>query len=141
MPRIKMGFSDSKRLPPRALVEKLVDELNNNHESGQPFIYEQEYSTGKIRALVMWDEWKELPLEERTATILAAYEQAEGKDYRTKIALASGLTIPEAAAAGMLPYLIVPILRKSDPVAFEQCQQAMLEEGATKLSKPDLLQL
>jgi hypothetical protein len=141
MPRVKTGFSDSKRPSVGPLVERLIDELKSNQESGQPFIYEQEFSTGKIRVLVVWDEWKDMPLEERTSTILAAYERAEGKEYRAKIALASGLTVPEAAAAGMLPYLIVPALRKSDPVTLEECGQAMLAEGATKLVRDGVLQL
>jgi hypothetical protein len=44
------------------------------------------------------------------------YEQAEGAAYRDRIALASGLTVPEAHAAGMLPYQIIAALRKNDPV-------------------------
>jgi hypothetical protein len=58
---------------------------------------------------------------------------AEGAGYRDRIALASGLTVPEAHAAGMLPYEIIPALRKGDLVTEEQTRQALLEEGGTQL--------
>lgn len=141
MPRIKTGFNVFKRPGAGKLLERLVDELKSDRESGQPFIYEQEFSTGKIRVLVVWDEWKHLPLEDRTSTVLSAYEVAEGKEYRARIALASGLTVPEAVAAGMLPYRIIPAWRKRDPVTQEQCHQAMLEEGASTLLGSHLLLL
>lgn len=141
MARIKTAFSDSKRPPAGGLAERLADEIKSEQASGQPFIYEQEYSTGKIRALVVWDEWQDRPLDERTATILAAYERAEGATYRDRVALASGLTVPEAVAAGMLPYQIITAHRASDPVTLEQCRQAALDEGATRLMGPNVPQL
>src|SRR5581483_9642887 len=120
MPRIKMGFEDQPRKTDAKLVERLVDELGAGRESGQPFIYEQAYSTGKIRVLVIWDEWKDLPLEQRTNIILSAIEQSDGKDYRANVALANGLTVPEGVAAGMLPYQIILAHRKTDKVTVEQ---------------------
>jgi hypothetical protein len=141
MPRVKLGFDHSRRPAVGKFVERLIDEIKSDREFGQPFIYEQQFSTGKIRVLVVWDEWRNLSLEERTSTILAAYEQAEGKDYRAKIALASGLTVPEAHAAGMLPYHVFPALRKSDSLTLEECREAMFAEGATKLMGPKILQL
>jgi hypothetical protein len=141
MPRIKMGFEDQPRKTDANLVGRLVDELKANRESGQPFIYEQAFSTGKIRVLVIWDDWKDLPLEERTNIILAAIEKSDGKDYRANVALASGLTVPEGVAAGMLPYQIIPAHRKGDKVTLEQCRKAMLEEGASQLFGPNVLPL
>ncbi len=108
------------------LAERLANELRSNRECGQPVIEEQEFPNGKLRVTVIWDDWDRLPLEERTAVVLRAYELAEGRDYRNRIFLASGLTVPEAHAAGMLPYQIIPALRSSDPVTAEQCRQAML---------------
>jgi len=104
-------------------------------------IDEQEFPTGKIRVTVLWDEWDRLPLEDRTAVILRAYDLAEGRDYRERIALASGLTVPEAYAAGMLPFQIIPALRRGDKVTREECCQAMIEEGASTLLAPDKPQL
>jgi len=65
--------------------------------------------------------------------ILHAYEIAEGDPYRKKITLASGLTMPEATSAGMLPYQIGTALRKSDPVTFDQVRDALRAEGASTL--------
>jgi hypothetical protein len=96
---------------------------------------------GRLRVLVIWDEWKDILLEARTAIIHRAYEKAESTDFQNKIALASGLTFPEATAAGMLPYQIGTALRKDDPVTFQQCWDAMAAEGASKIFGPGILQL
>jgi hypothetical protein len=120
----------------KELAEALTAELKSGREYGQPFIYEQEYRTGKLRITVVWDEWAGMPLPERTATVLHAYELAEGPAYRDRIALASGLTVPEAHAAGMLSYEIIPALRKGDPLTWEQAKQAMLDEGGSLLFHP-----
>lgn len=141
MPRIKMGFEDQPRRTDLKLVDRLVDELRTNRESGQPFIYEQTFSNGKIRVLVIWDDWKNLPLEERTAIVLSAIEKADGKEYRARVALASGLTVPEGAAAGMLPYQIITAHRRGDAVTLDQCREAMLKEGASQLFGSNSLQL
>ena len=74
-----------------------------------------------------------MSLQERSATILRAYELAEGIPYRERVALASGLTVPEAHAAGMLPFELIAAVRKGDPVTTDQAHQAMLDEGATEL--------
>jgi hypothetical protein len=123
------------------LAERLANELRNNRESGQPLIDEQEFPSGKSRVTVLWDEWDHLPLEDRTAVILRAYDLAEGRGYRDKVALASGLTVPEAYAAGMLPFQIIPALRKGDAVTPEDCRRAMIEEGASTLLGTDKPQL
>ena len=108
---------------------------------GQPTIEEEEFPTKKLRVNVIWDEWDRVPLEDRTATILRAYGQAEGREYRDRIALASGLTMSEAYAAGMLPYQVIAAVRKGDPVRTEQCRKALIEEGASVLFGEDNPQL
>src|SRR6266540_408393 len=137
MPRKKRGVEELSRPARGALAERLADELRSNRASGQPLIDEQEFPTGKIRVTVIWDEWDRLPLEDRTAVILRAYDLAEGRDYRERIALASGLTVPEAHAAGMLPFQVIPALRSADPVTAEQCRQALIDEGASTLLAPE----
>jgi hypothetical protein len=141
MPRTKRGFEGAARPAGGNLAERLADELKRNSESGQPVIDEQEFPTGKIRARVIWDDWDALPLEQRTAVILRAYELAEGPGYRDRVALASGLTFPEARAAGMLPFRIIPAVRAGDPVTADQCRQAMAAEGGSVLTDPDDPQL
>ncbi|HJT36221.1 MAG TPA: hypothetical protein VJ783_29640 [Pirellulales bacterium] len=133
MPRIKTGVGERPRRADITLVDQLAVELKNGRESGQPTIYEQEFPTGKLRVTVVWDAWDHLPLEERTEIILRAYEQAEDRAFRERIALASGLMVSEAHAAGMLPVRIITALRHGDPVTIEQCRQAMIDEGASTL--------
>src|SRR6266436_10376455 len=128
MPRKRRGFEEPPRRAVGNLVERLVDELRCDRQSGQPLIEAEEFPTKKLRVNVIWDEWDRVPMEDRTATILRAYEQAEGRDYRDRIALASGLTVPEAHAAGMLPYQVIPALRRGDPVTLDQCRRALIEE-------------
>jgi hypothetical protein len=141
MPRKRIGADGQLARADRGRVERLAAELKGGQAFGQPTIYEQEYSTGKMRVTVLWDEWEGIPLEERSATILRAYEQTEGPAFRDRIALASGLTIPEAHAAGMLPYQIIAAVRKNDPVTAEQAREAVLEEGASVLGSAQAPQL
>src|SRR5271168_644509 len=133
MPRKRRGFAEPPRRTVGNLVERLVDELKSERPSGQPLIVEEEFPSKKLRVNVIWDEWDCVPLEDRTATILRAYEQAEGPESRDRIALASGLTVPEAHAAGMLPVQTFPAVRKGDPVTLDQCRQALIAEGASIL--------
>jgi hypothetical protein len=141
MPRKRRGFEEPPRRTVGTLVARLADELKSDRPSGQPAVDEEEFPTGKLRVNVIWDAWDRLPLEDRTATILRAYEQAEGPDYRDRIALASGLTVPEAHAAGMLPYQVLAAVRKADPVTADQCRRALIDEGASTLFGEDNPQL
>ena len=84
MPRKRRGFEEPPRRTVGKLVERLVDELRSDRQSGQPMIEEEEFPTKKLRVNVIWDEWDRVPLEDRTATILRAYEQAEGREYRDR---------------------------------------------------------
>jgi hypothetical protein len=133
MPRKRREFEESPRRTVGSLVERLVDELKSERPSGQPIIEEEEFPTKKLRVNVIWDEWDRVSLEDRTATILRAYQQAEGREYGNRIALASGLTVPEAHAAGMLPYQVIAAVRKGDSVTREECRKTLIEEGASIL--------
>ena len=139
MPRIRIGAQPALTVSRSGLVDKLAAELKNNRKYGQPLVYEQEYPTKKARVTVIWDEWADASLEERSTIILLAYERADGPASREKIALASGLTVPEAAAVGLLPFQVIAGLRKTDPVQPEQVREAMLEQGASQLDDELLL--
>jgi len=133
----RRGFAEPPRRTVSRLVERLVDELKSARPSGQSLIEEEEFPTKKLRVNVIRDEWDWVPHEERTATILRAYEQAEDREARERIALTSRLTVPEAHAAGMLPYQVFPAVRKGDRVTTDQCRQALIEEGASMLLGED----
>ena len=138
MPRIKRGPEQASR-PVRFpdLLAELVRELRADHPSGQPLIDEEHFATtDRKKVAVFWDKWDDVPHEERAEIILRAYETAEGPDYRNAIALAYGLTIPEAVEAGMLPVRVIPVLRRGDTVSLEDCTRAMVDEGASELVDP-----
>jgi hypothetical protein len=141
MPRKRIGPEIRTGSVKKELAEELAAELKTNREFGQPVIYEHAFRTGKVRVIVIWDAWQDVPLQERSATTLRAYEMAEGPESRDRIALASGLTVPEAHAAGMLPYQIITALRKGDPLTDDQARQAMLDEGGSLLFHPPGVQL
>jgi hypothetical protein len=141
MPRKRIGLELPTGGAKQELAKQLAAELNSDRPYGLPFIYEQEYRSGKLLILVVWDDWAPLPLQERSATILRAYELAEGPAYVDRIALTSGLTVPEALGAGMLPYHIIPALRRGDPVTADDVRQALLAEGGTRLVSPGRVQL
>src|SRR5436305_374396 len=105
MPRKKLVLEELAPVDD-ALAAKLAGALKSNEESGQPLVYESELGSNRLRVAVIWDEWDRVPLDERTSIILRAYEEAEGAPYRARIALANGLTVPEATAAGMLQYQV-----------------------------------
>jgi hypothetical protein len=138
VPRIRRNPQErrSPRFPD--LLAQLAQELTQSRESGQPVIEEQVFPrTQAVRVTVLWDAWEGVPDEDRAATILQAYEQAEGKEFRDRIALAIGLTIPEAVEAGLLPFQVTALLRKGDPVTPEQCRDAMTAQGGSTLEDPD----
>ncbi len=127
-----ISMAVSSRHP--ALVERLVAELKTNRDSGQPMIDEQIFpKTNLLQVTVVWDDWRTAPEEDRTQIILDAYRQAEGEEYSGRITLASGLTVPEAYASGLLPFQIVPFVRAGDPVTLEDCKKAMIDDGASLL--------
>jgi hypothetical protein len=141
MPRRKRGVEEPPQFRFADLAAELAAELKQSRESGQPLIEEQHFPTGAVRVTVLWDKWDRVPQEDRSATILRAYELAESKESRDRIALSIGLTLPEAHASGLLPFQILPALRKGDPVTPAQCREAMLAEGASMLLDPDNPQL
>jgi hypothetical protein len=142
MPRIQRRLDENHRSRFPDLLSDLVKELKNARETGQPLIEEQVFpKTNAVRVTVIWDKWEPVPDEDRFHTILQAYEEVEGKAFRARIALAIGLTVPEAAEAGLLPFQITTALRRDDPVTVEQCREAMMVQGASVLLDPEKPQL
>lgn len=137
MPRIRRGLETARGPKFPDLVEKLAGELRNAHDVGQPRIEEKHFpETGAIHVTVIWDRWEPVPDEDRTPTILEAYEEVEGRAFRDRIMVALGLTVPEADEGGFLPFAITTAWRQTDPVTLAQCQDAMRQEGASTLNDP-----
>lgn len=137
MPRIILRHGQEPRPHYPDLVAALADELRADRPFGQPVIREQRFpQTDVVRTTVIWDQWEPLTDEDRVATIKQAYAEVEGDDFRQRLALAIGLTVPEAHEAGLLPVQVTTALRPSDPVTREQCRDAMIEVGASVLEDP-----
>jgi hypothetical protein len=86
---------------------------------------------------VIWDKWESLTDRDRAETILQFHEETGGKASLDRVAVAAGLTVPQAYAAGRLPIQVTTALRTSAPVNLQQCHQAMISLGASTLSNPD----
>lgn len=84
------------------LVEKLADELRRDSDTGSthaPEIIEKEQRGGHLQVTVIWDAWRELPLEDRGRAIMDAYEKVR-PDEILRITVAMGLTHAEAKRLG-----------------------------------------
>jgi hypothetical protein len=117
-----------------AFVKKLVQEFAATSTNVQPLILEERIrATGSRHVRVIWDRWKEIADEERGAIILDAYTQAEGSDAAGEVTIADGVTPREALALGLLPYKVVPVRKKNDPLKPEAYQAALSEEAGQTL--------
>lgn len=141
MPIIRKNIQELSPKTPKDLVQKLTTEIIEPKAFGQPAIEEQEFPSGNLRVLVLWDDWHELNSGLRTQIILKAYQAANRPETSDRITLASGLTFPEAYLAGTIPFQVRPVVRDSDGVTFEDCVRAMLAEGASTLANPEYPQL
>lgn len=141
MPRVRREIEQPEIAHPEVLKD-LVTELRNSRTFGQPMIDELVLpKTGALNITVIWDRWEPIDEQERLNIILRAYEEVEGKEFVDNIALAAGLTVPEAIESQLVPFEVIAALRKSDTVTAEQCRQAMIEHGASSLrnaKKPQL---
>ena len=64
--------SDARR---KSLLESLKMERQHPSPSGEPMIFEIPVEEpDRIEALVVWQEWEDVPSVERTNVILEAYE-------------------------------------------------------------------
>jgi hypothetical protein len=111
-----------------AMVSQLAKELGGEATEQGPVVFEIPLEgTEKIDALVVWEKWKDLPAQIRSEIILAAY-----REKKDQIAQALGVTYKEAIEQNLLPYGVVPLIRKGDaPEA--ALKDAMKKYGAFTL--------
>jgi hypothetical protein len=86
------------------LERRLVDELRtpSQQEGAQPIIIAEPPDPAPIsRLFVIWDEWAELNLQERSEIIMNAYIAVFGMPAGSRITIAMGLTSTEAARMGI----------------------------------------
>src|SRR5438552_724193 len=113
-----------------ALVKRLLQEFTSSNANVQPLILEEQIPATKSRHVrVIWDRWKELEDEQRSAVITDAYAAAEGPEAAKTITIADGLTPQEAFALGLLPFKVVPARKKNDPIPLDTYAHAMTKEA------------
>jgi hypothetical protein len=111
----------------QALLEQLSSELTENTKPNGPVVFEIPVGPGeRIDVLVVWAEWEGLRSEDRTDLILEAYN-----GQRDRIAQALGVTYEEAKEQQLLPYAVLPMIRRGEPD--QDVRKAMLEEGGIAL--------
>jgi hypothetical protein len=124
------------------LVKKLVQEFTASSSNLQPLILEEQVPTTKSRHVrVIWDAWKDLTDEQRSAVIVDAYTEAEGPEAAAEITIAEGVTPHEALALGLLPYKVVPTRKKNDPISSQAYQAALAAEARHTLLGPKAKEL
>jgi hypothetical protein len=121
----------------KAFVDRLVTELSNPKEFGQPLIWEKRTpSTKSIQVHVVWDDWQDCPRQSRENIIREAYEHSGKVPEGERIALAVGLTVPEAVAFGLLPIQVVSQPGSGSTPTREQFRRVALKLGASTLRNP-----
>lgn len=118
-------------------VHLLAQEFTSTSANIQPLILEELVpATNSRHVRVIWDRWKDLDAEQRSAVIVDAYTQAEGAQTATEIAIAEGFTPQEALALGLLPFKVVPLRKKSERIGMEAYEKAIKTEAGKTLLGP-----
>ena len=86
------------------LEHRLTDEFRapDQQEGAQPIIIAEPSDPAPIsRLFVIWDDWAELSIQERSEIIMNAYVAVNGLPAGVRITIAMGLTSAEAARMGV----------------------------------------
>lgn len=111
MPVRKRVVGVTRGRGPANLVAELAAELRAPRPFGQPFVELDSFPrTGLTAITVIWDAFRGLPDERRSAAVLDAYRQVHPDAGPKSVAFALGYTTAEAAAAGRLPFAVRPTL-------------------------------
>lgn len=119
----------------QSVAQQLALELTGVPTPSGPVIFEIPFEPqDRIDVLVVWDAWQPFSSTERSDMILAAYNGSQAQ-----IAQALGVTYQEAIEQQVLPYAVMPMLRRGE-IHEEDVKNAMLAEGgvARENGKVDL---
>jgi hypothetical protein len=131
MPRYKLSDTMSPALR-EEIVSAIANELRSAPALGGPLVYETEIpQTGTYHVFVVWQRWRDVPSEYRSSIILDAYQRVD-PSMASHITIATGITMEEAIELGLLPYQVVAMRKKGDPVPEERLTKALLDEGAVE---------
>jgi hypothetical protein len=130
MPVIR-GSTKIEALTPQrraALLERLTEERQRPTPDG-PVVFEIPLEqSDKFDVMVVWQEWESVRSEDRSAIIREAYQGDQ------KVAQALGVTYQEAMEQQLLPYAVVPMVRR-DEVDPDKVREAMIQEGGIQLER------
>jgi hypothetical protein len=128
-------ITSSSRSPKHdRLVKKLVQELTAPGTDLEPLILEERVPATQSRHVyVVWDAWRGIAEEERSAIIVEAYTRAEGEDAAAQVTIASGVTPEEARVLGLLPWKVLPIRDGSKSPSEEEYKKAIAAEARRTL--------
>jgi hypothetical protein len=119
------------------LIQVLADELGREGVTGEPLIFENPASVpGRFFAVVVWSAWRDVPVRDRAAIILQAYQRFDGSHpgqpaKSPGLTMASGMTWEEADRRGLFRFAIEPNARPEE-VDADQIRQALIDEGAVQ---------
>jgi hypothetical protein len=132
MPRYQIKRSAVDPQVRERLVNILANELRGQASAQGPAVFEEEVTgTDTFHVLVLWEQWQDIPTEERGAMILDAYERSAA-EVAPRITVTLGVTLDEALAMNLLPYQVSPMRKSSHPVSYAELEAAMRAEGAVQ---------
>lgn len=133
MPR-KISSQVARAESDQDVVDDLVWELKEPHDLGQPIILERHMGMADaVHVFVVWDRFADVPESQRASIIMDAYERASGKEFRDRITLATGVTVPEATDLELLPFEVELFPGRHRSADTGRVQWAMVAEGASLL--------
>jgi len=111
------------------LIDKLAGLLTKGQGPRNFMLIEHEMQTTKtLQVTVIWDRWDGVNIGDRSVIITSAYEKAN-RQHGWHITVAIGLTPQEAIDTDLLPFQIITMCRKSDPVSLTELERAMTNVG------------
>lgn len=85
------------------LVKALIKEFDREQGDGPVIIEEPVQASDLLHVYVIWDRFRDVREEHRSAAILDAYQQQFGEETMKRVSIAMGLTQAEADAMGIPP--------------------------------------
>ena len=93
---IRSGLAHTNSPSHDTLRARLTRELTTPQEQGQPLIYLEPTSEQPTRVVVVWEDWRDLDIDERSRIILDAFRDARDEAAMLNIVVALGITNAEA---------------------------------------------
>ena len=91
-------LSDAALQLRRRLAAEMMQPQPGTHE---PLIIEEKSNfPGRVRLIVIWQDWNGMPQRERSQVVAGAYEDAFGAVRASAVTVSSGFTPSEAEALG-----------------------------------------